>query len=706
MVANQKRHPSSNSISRGTPGRSLDHSEGRKQNISNLGSPPKGLATFPLQNDEKKGVGLRSNNFTLPGRNKPVVTIGNSKRNKNFLSNRQTDVQKSLLQVFQHLNSDGDDFLSQPSYKSPGFSTPDQWNEDIKMQRGTNLERRIELEERRYLENGWPSRSKDIISQELAFEKERLKLKSDIEEKEAYNIEKELESLKRQLDHKNQLLENMEMKMKIDQIDNAVALNAALAAAAKATAAAESAAQSAANAVAQSAANAAKAANAQKCPPESPPDGSDGSDESDGSDGDESDESDGSDGKKQNTSVPKIPGNDPDADRSKEQMRLFKDQIYIMEKTRPDVTRCKTIVQAMRDKGLMLKGKENWADIKDHLKILQDSEHWPHYLLDLEAEVWDPEAKENPLEAKVRKEMYIILRDIVDEKHVAKIRAVQNKGDKHNGQALFRVLDEYFAIGKRDGDVLNAGIAMRSCSMKTTGMAVTNYGIELLKLIKVLEDIGIVTNERLEGIPIYLKGLSSSFHAIRMSIENAMEDNEDKDWTLVEIMHMVERKAVKYDLTNVTAQAKVSQNVQDTAKGKNGKLSKATKKKNKEKKTLEALQLQVKQLQASATSSTGKNSSNMCNHGKECWLTDCKYQHEPGHKPAINPKTFTCATCGKNGHKSSECGKCYRCGAKDHIASACPKKGRAEGQSRKAVSFQGAQEAGAAEIERPVMMCL
>ena len=96
----------------------------------------------------------------------------------------------------------------------------------------------------------------------------------------------------------------------------------------------------------------------------------------------------------------------------------------------------------------------------------------------------------------------------------------------------------------------------------------------------------------------------------------------------------------------------------------------------------------------------------MCNHGKECWLTDCKYQHEPGHKPAINPKTFTCATCGKNGHKSSECGKCYRCGTKDHIASACPKKGRAEGQSQKAVSFQGAQEAGAAEIERPVMMCL
>ena len=138
MVANQKRHPSSNSISRGTPGRSLDHSEGRKQNISNLGSLPKGLATFPLQNDEKKGVGLRSNNFTLPGRNKPVVTIGNSKRNKNFLSNRQTDVQKSLLQVFQHLNPDGDDYLSQPSTKSPGFFTPDQLVE----RRHQNTERR------------------------------------------------------------------------------------------------------------------------------------------------------------------------------------------------------------------------------------------------------------------------------------------------------------------------------------------------------------------------------------------------------------------------------------------------------------------------------------------------------------------------------------------------------------------------------------
>ena len=397
--------------------------------------------------------------------------------------------------------------------------------------------------------------------------------------------------IKEELAAKSQLLEAMERERRIEQAENAEALNAALEAAAKATAAAQSAADATTAALAEA---------ARRSPPGSPPE----SDGSDGSDGDESDE--------KNSNIPQKNVSDSKDNKSKEEMRAMKDQIYIMEKTRPDVGRCSAQVKIMKEKGLKLVEKANWSDIQDHLWVLLDSEGWPPYLLNLDAPVWDPDAEEDPLEAKLRKEMYIILRDVIDKKHYAKIKNVQNSGDKHNGQALYRVLNEYFAIGKRDGDVLGAGIDMRSCTMGSTSLNVVDYGIELVRREKVLQDIGIASNEKLELIPLYLKGLSKSFDSIRMTLDNEMEADEDKEWTLCEIMKRVERKAVKYGLTGITAQ-KVSQNVQDTSK--TGKVSKATKKKNKQKKKLEALQQQVKQLQTSTGANKSKTSTAMCTHG-------------------------------------------------------------------------------------------
>lgn len=688
MVASHKRQPSLSmqlqDRTRGTPG--LDHSDGMTKDFYS-DTRPAGMATFPRLEEMKKLHPFNLNNFTLPAKNKPVDTIENSKRNKTVLSKKDENVKKQLIKAFQLLESSGNLSRRRSRSDTPGFFTPRPMEEEIKTVRNTNLKKRIDLQRSRYRDRGWPPQNSDTIKEELRFEEERLKLKYELEEKEAKhleNIENEMENLKRQLAVKSQLLVDMEMQRKIEQVENAEALDAALKAAADATAAAQSAAESAKAAIADAAGR-------------SPPEGArqKGSDESDESDGDESDEK-----------KPKTPHFDPKVKNSKDEMRTIKDQIYIMEKTRPDVGRCSAQVKIMIQKGLKLVGKENWPDIQDHLLVLQDSERWPSYLLDLDAPVWDPDAKEDPLEAKLRKEMYIILRDVIDKKHYAKIKNVQNSGDKHNGQALYRVLNDYFAVGKRDGDVLGAGIAMRNCTMGSTSLNVVDYGIELVSREKVLKDIGIPSNEKLELIPLYLKGLSKSFDSIRMTIDNEMEADEEKDWTLNEIMKRVERKAVKYNLTGITAQAKVSQNVQDTAKGTTGKVSKATKKKNKQKKKLEALQQQVKQLQASATSSTDKSktSTAMCVHGDKCWLTDCKYKHKPGHKPATNPKNYTCATCGKKGHKSSECGKCYRCGDPNHIASACPEKGRAEGQ--KAAPFQGAQVAEVDDEERPVMLRL
>ena len=150
--------------------------------------------------------------------------------------------------------------------------------------------------------------------------------------------------------------------------------------------------------------------------------------------------------------------------------------------------------------------------------------------------------------------------------------------------------------------------------------------------------------------------------------------------TLLEVRTIVERRAVRDNLLDIVSGGKeVSQNDQtvQSLKASPKKMSKAQKSSAKDKRTIAALQQKVDAQSSNSTikqNAATTTSDKMCSHGKKCWLKDCKYKHEKGHRPAQDPKTIKCGTCERMGHSAAQCGKCYRCGSSDHSYRACPER--------------------------------
>ena len=357
------------------------------------------------------------------------------------------------------------------------------------------------------------------------------------------------------------------------------------------------------------------------------------------------------------------------------------------DQARPNVQRVQTLVKVIKEKNLKVVNRGDWPALKIYLQELQHQESWPDYLLDLEVDEWDPAEPETTLHKKLRTEMYMVLRDAVDwKKHGSKMNAVLESEVKHNGQALFRRLDGFFAVGREDGDVTGAGVAMRQHTMASSKMNVVDYGLELERLVKVLVDLGLPPNINKEVIPQYTRGLLKSFDAIRTNVENKLEDDKDWDPTLRDVMDLVERRANKHGMLDLVSKGKeLSQNGQQ--------LSRSQKRKE-AKKAKEAVALVQKTKNAegkkAAKAETGQLSATVdlpCNHGSKCWIPNCKFKHEAGHKPAKNPKDMVCSKCKRSGHEAGQCGKCFRCGTTDHIYKDCPLKAkpRNEGQT----TYQG-----------------
>ena len=130
--------------------------------------------------------------------------------------------------------------------------------------------------------------------------------------------------------------------------------------------------------------------------------------------------------------------------------------------SRPDIQRSNNMTKIIKSRNLTVKDKSDWADLVAHLKELEASERWPEYLMNLDAAEWDPNAFETMLNKKLRTEMYTVLQSSVDwTKHKSKMEKISDADMKFNAQALFRRLNDFFAVGKADGDVNGAGVRLR-----------------------------------------------------------------------------------------------------------------------------------------------------------------------------------------------------------------------------------------------------
>ena len=356
------------------------------------------------------------------------------------------------------------------------------------------------------------------------------------------------------------------------------------------------------------------------------------------------------------------------------------------EASRPNVMRIANLVKSMLGKKLELTGRETYEAWAEAIRSMAAQEEWPLKLLDLDGEKWD-ETTENALQAKLRKEMFAVMRDTISwSKVFSKVQKVLNGDHRQDAQALWRRLHHFFADGVQDGDVSAAGIKLRSCSMASTKANVVDYGLKLLKLEKRLVDMGVPTNVQRELIPLYLRGLARVFDPIKNQLKTEMEQDPDKEWELEEVMERVEKRATRDSLLNAYIDnGKVIFQGASTDDSRDGKGKKDKKKKKKTSKKIKQLQQKIDQLTAGASSTPATQlqatsrprppgKKGFCSFGDKCWRIDCSFQHKPGHKPAPNSTNATCGKCGKKGHTTAEHGMCFRCKKVGHYASSpdCP----------------------------------
>ena len=95
-----------------------------------------------------------------------------------------------------------------------------------------------------------------------------------------------------------------------------------------------------------------------------------------------------------------------------------------------------------------------------------------------------------------------------------------------------------------------------TCTMRSTGMNVKDYAIQLLAYETALRDVGVHQNHQKVLIPRYLKGLSDPFGQIVERLKVNMEMKPKKFDTLQKVSAFVNKQAAKEGLTSVTVQPK------------------------------------------------------------------------------------------------------------------------------------------------------
>ena len=316
--------------------------------------------------------------------------------------------------------------------------------------------------------------------------------------------------------------------------------------------------------------------------------------------------------------------------------------------------------------------REHYEKWRQEMCSRVKAEEWPEALVDLEAPQWDY-TMETPLMTRARKELYNLMIMTMDsQKHYTKIKSGAAAARQEDAQALWRVIHKYFAIGKQNGDLDKLKQQILKTSMWELGINVTDYGLECLRLEKTKSDMGVPSNEQLELIPQYLKGLSRSFTAVRDEIKGDIE--RGTEYTLQEVMEKVEKRAVTDGTTDKISKKEgqvyngLAAN-QKTGRGRGARGKTWKRKAQQLKQEVVNLEYQAgrakEQLGANVTAGQKE-----CRFGAKCWGKGCANKHPAGWKPR-DPTKAVCGECKRTGHTTEEHGRCFKCKKKGHMAKDC-----------------------------------
>ena len=387
------------------------------------------------------------------------------------------------------------------------------------------------------------------------------------------------------------------------------------------------------------------------------------------------------------------------------------------ELSRPSSTRVNEVIKQIKQKNLLLKDRRQWPLLKQFIRRQRGMEMWPKYLLDFDAPTWTQDQVETPQEKRGRMELFMVLRDCVENtRHGSKLDSVMVDDDVHDAQGLWRKYEEVFGYGHQEGDVKALMEHLTACSMKSTGLAYDDYCREYLERIKALKCLDVEINEPKVLVTNFIDGLLESFNNIKNNFnEKKLEDDDfQAAKTLEAAMTWVQKRAVVAKLMNhryKNGKNTVTQNNTNT-KPSAGKGDKKEKKSRTKKRTekIKQLEAQIEELKKTSPGDTAaanggtadqlnanskkqkEQGTKMCKYGKDCFANNCTYRHPPGRQQ--------CKKCSKFGHTEDKCGKCWACGVAGHSAGACPSRST-EGQAN---VHQGVQEVCAPE--RDDQLCI
>ena len=176
---------------------------------------------------------------------------------------------------------------------------------------------------------------------------------------------------------------------------------------------------------------------------------------------------------------------------------------------------------------------------------------WPESILDAQAPEYDPTTHETARDMAKRYECFLVLQEVVDNKHNPKFEAIVNGPVRANAQALYRRVVQVFSISGTFGSVIAQRNLIQKMTMSTTNLPVEAFGLAFVKQVKNVMECGGKIDEQLELIPMYLKALGGAFKSVVDDIEKSIEDEEGKYTDLYKVILKVDKHANKKGLTNV-----------------------------------------------------------------------------------------------------------------------------------------------------------